>query len=204
MNVMTKNRHWVASVGVAALFASLALTACSPKHDEPTATPASANTPATVAVVQEAEPKCTNEPRTDENDKRPRCGGQGNPLVVAKKSGYRIDISGVGTRTDGSACVVKPSIVCDIDKPFSNEFCGGTLTHTPTSDKGGTFEMHVSGNGGSFTQSGSYTLGGPAEKITATYASTKLCAHAGGRTICLPPRTISATWTKVDDCEAAQ
>lgn len=204
MNVTAKHRRGIASAGASIAFAALALVACSPKHEEPTAAPASSSVPATVATVREEEPKCSDEPRTDENDKRPRCGGQGNPLVVAKKSGYRIDISGVGTRTDGSACVVKPSIVCDIDKPFSNEFCGGTLTHTPTSDKGGTFEMHVSGNGGSFTQSGSYTLGGPAEKITATYASTKLCAHAGGRTICLPPRTISATWTKVDDCEAAQ
>ena len=204
MNVMTKNRYWAASVGVAALFASLALTACSPKHDEPTATPASANTPATVAVVQEAEPKCTNEPRTDENDKRPRCGGPGNPLVVAKKSGYRIDISGVGTNAGGGACQVKPITTCDITKPFAGEFCGGTLTHTPSGDKGGTFELRVAGGGGSFTQSGSYALSGPEERMTATYASTKLCAQAGGRTICLPPRTISATWTKVDDCEAAQ
>jgi len=204
MNATTKHHHWMASTAASIAFAALALAACSSKHEEPAAAPASASAPATVVVAQREEPKCTDEPRTDVNDKRPRCGGMGNPPVVAKKSGYRIDIAGVGTRTDGSACTVKPSIVCDVDKPFSSEFCGGTLTHTPTSDKSGTFEMHVSGNGGSFTQSGSYTLGGPAEKITATYASTKLCAQAGGRTICLPPRTISATWTRVDDCGAAQ
>ena len=184
--------------------ALLALAACSSKTDRPPVASAAGSAPATVAVVQEAEPKCTNEPRTDENDKRPRCGGPGNPLVVAKRSGYRIDIAGVGTRTDGSACVVKPSIVCDITKPFAGEFCGGTLTHTPSGDKDGTFELRVAGGGGSFTQSGSYALSGPEERMTATYASTKLCAQAGGRTICLPPRTISATWTKVDDCEAAQ
>ena len=204
MNATTKHRHWVVSVGVSIAFAALALAACSPKHEEPAVVPASASTPATVAAVQEAGPKCTDEPRTDENDKRPRCGGMGNPPAAAKKSGYRIDIAGVGARTDGSACTVKPSIVCDVDKPFSSEFCGGTLTHTPSGDKGGTFELRVAGGGGSFTQSGSYALSGPEERMTATYASTKLCAQAGGRTICLPPRTISATWTKVDDCGAAQ
>ena len=126
--------------------------------------------------------------------------GKASLQFDTKQGGYRIDISGVGTSTSGGACQVKPITTCDITKPFSGEFCGGTLTHTPTGDKGGTFEMHVSGGGGSFTQSGSYTLSGPEEKITATYASTKLCAQAGGRTICLPPRTLSATWTKVQDC----
>lgn len=188
----------------------LLLAACSrPAPDAAAPTPA---TPAPSAPAAAARPdsgpaasaaapddkKCTNEPRTDENDKRPRCGGMGTPR--AGKQGYRIDIAGTGRNTGGGACVVKPTVVCDITKPFSSEFCGGTLTHTPTSDKGGTFEMHVSGGGGAFTQSGSYTLSGPEERMTATYASTKLCAQAGGRTICLPPQTISTTWTRVEDC----
>ena len=117
-----------------------------------------------------------------------------------KQGGYQIDISGMGTTIGGGACVVKPVKVCDVSKPFSSEFCGGTLSHVPTGDKGGTFEMHVSGGGGSFTQSGNYTLSGPEERLTATYASTKLCAQARGRTICLPPRTLSTTWTRIDDC----
>ena len=186
-------------------FALLAMAACSPKpapqsDAAPVTTPASVAipAPANVAVAQEGERKCTNEPRTDENDKRPRCGGMGTPK--AGKPGYRIDIAGIGRNTSGGACVVKPTVACDVSKPFSSEFCGGTLTHTPTSDKGGTFEMHVSGGGGSFTQSGSYTLSGPEEQMTATYASTKLCAQGGGMTFCLPPRTLSTTWTKVDDC----
>ena len=126
--------------------------------------------------------------------------GKASLQFDTKKGGYRIDIAGTGRNTSGGACTVKPTVACDISKPFSSEFCGGTLTHTPTSDKGGTFEMHVSGGGGSFTQSGSYTLSGPEEQMTATYASTKLCAQGGGMTFCLPPRTLSTTWTKVDDC----
>ncbi|MFT3897429.1 MAG: hypothetical protein QM719_07010 [Thermomonas sp.] len=187
--------------------ALLALAACSPKpapqaDAAPASPPASVAppAPASVAVAQAGDEKCTNEPRIDENDKRPRCGGMGNPPVAAEKSGYRIDISGIGRNTGGGACHVEPITTCDITKPFSGEFCGGTLTHTPSSDKGGTFEMHVSGGGGSFTQSGSYTLSGPEERMTATYASTKLCAQAGGRTICLPPRTLSTTWTRIEDC----
>ncbi len=188
------------SVTLAALPALLLFAACS-RPEAPAAAQAETRPAAApVAAVREDTRKCTNEPRTDENDKRPRCGGPSRQAGTGR-SGYRIDIAGTGRNTEGGACVVKPTIACDIDKPFSSEFCGGTLTHTPTSDKGGTFEMHVSGNGGSFEQSGTYTLSGPAEQMTATYASTKACAHAGGRTICLPPpRTISSTWTRVENC----
>ena len=126
--------------------------------------------------------------------------GKASLQFDTRQGGYRIDVAGMGRNVRSGACRVEPITTCDITRPFAGEFCGGTLTHTPTGDKGGSFELRVSGGGGSFTQSGSYTLSGPAERMTATYASTRLCAQAGGRTICLPPRTLSATWTRVEDC----
>jgi hypothetical protein len=146
-------------------------------------------------------PEKKDQSATIDFEARSRRGvGKASLQFDTKRGGYRIDISGAGTNAGGGACHVEPITTCDITKPFVGEFCGGTLTHTPSGDKGGTFEMRVSGGGGSFTQSGSYALSGPEERMTATYASTRLCAQAGGRTICLPPRTLSATWTKVQDC----
>ena len=94
--------------------------------------------------------------------------------------------------------------VCDITKPFTVTFCGGqaTITHTPASDKGGTWTMHFQGGGGTADSSGSYTLSGPETSLTETITSNRICAQAAGRTICTAPRSSTATWTQIDDCNA--
>lgn len=187
--------------------ALLALAACSPKP-APQADAASspqAATPANVpAAIASATPEetCTHEPRTDPNDKRPRCGGMGGATAPATRA-YSIDIAGMGSTTSGEDCVAKPYNACDIDKPFSTEFCGLTLTHTPTSRTGGTFEVQLTANGGDYKQSGTYTLSGPENRLTATYVTAEMCVHTGGQALCVPQPTRTTTWTKLSDCKAA-
>ena len=82
-------------------FALLALAACSsntdlpPEASAPATVPAPATMPTTapvsIALAQTDEVKCTNEPRVDENDQRPRCGGVGMPPPEASHA-YRITL----------------------------------------------------------------------------------------------------------------
>lgn len=108
------SRHTV----VSACAVALVLAACSPTGTQGTAKPAA--TDAAVAVPREEERKCTNEPRTDEHDTRPRCGGM---AVAAASQAYRF-VGGSGDPVD--------QVVCDIDekfaldgKLFGTEFSGG-------------------------------------------------------------------------------
>ena len=113
-----------------------------------------------------------------------------------KKKGYRIEYAqcpGGGRDT---------AKVCDISKPFTNTFCGGiaTVTHTPTSDKAGTWDFRVTGKG-VVTGNGTYTLSGPEDQLLATYKNAKTCVTASGRSICLAAPTSSVTWRQIDDCD---
>lgn len=187
-------------------FALLALVACSPKQPDAAAAPSPAMTPAapsaSMAIASADDKKCTTEPRTDPNDKRPRCGGMGGATVPATRA-YSIGVAGMGTTTSGDDCVAKPYDVCDIDKPFSTEFCGLTLTHTPASRTGGTFEVQLTAAGVDYKQSGTYTLSGPENRLTATYATAEMCAHTGGQALCVPQPARTTTWTRISDCKAA-
>lgn len=132
MNATTKHRHRMASPAASIAFAALALAACSPKHEASAAAPASASTPATVAGVQQEQPKCSNEPRTDENDQRPRCGGMA--VVAPGAQAYRI-VGGSGDPIDQVVCDIADKFVLD-GKLFGVEFSGGpdgtyTFVRTP-------------------------------------------------------------------------
>ena len=100
-----------------------------------------------------------------------------------EKKSYRI--SGIGDCPG-------PWDVCDISKPFTFAVCGGSMTHTPKDERGGSQVFTHSGAKGT----GSYTLSGPEEKMTAIYQNTT-CAM--GRCFKTPPG--KATWTKIDTCE---
>jgi len=92
---------------------------------------------------------------------------------------------------------------CDVTKPFTVEACGGmaTVSHVPTSDKGGSWTFKFQGAGGFADSGGSYTLSGPEESMTVRYVSGKVCGHAAGRTVCATPKPSSVTWTRIEDCD---
>lgn len=186
--------------------ALLALAACSPKpaaqaDAAPVTTPASiaipAPAPANVAVAQEGEQKCTNEPRTDENDKRPRCGGMAAPQPEPSHA-YRITLDNGDSFT-----------ACDITEPFSGKIGRGmvTMSFKPADDKGGTVAWHFSGGGGMADTAYDYALSGPAENMTGTFrANSAVCGKAAGLGVCAAAKkqTFTSTWTRIERCEAAQ
>lgn len=126
------NRNRCLPVCMMAL-ASLALAACSPEPapqaDAPAAAPATVSSPssatiappASVAVAQDDETRCTHEPRTDEHDKRPRCGGMG--IAPPAPHAYRIVVGG-GDPVDQVVCDIGKVFVLD-GKLFGTEFSGG-------------------------------------------------------------------------------
>ena len=180
--------------------ALLTLAACSPQSRSPpsTATPApAASTPVTPAAAPKPDEHCTNEPKTDPNDKRPRCGGMGAPPASAAAHAYRID--SVTCPGGGHESIQ----ACDITKPFTNTVCGGMadITHTPTSDRGGTWSFVFRGAGGTADSNGTYTLSGSEASLTEHVVGNKICVHAGGRTICTTPRPSTSTWTKIASCK---
>lgn len=188
--------------------ALLLLAACSPKTDGQGAVPApeSAPTPAPVAapaaepapvaIAQEAEQKCTNEPRTDENDTRPRCGGPALQHAAGKRS-YRI------TLDNGEFFQA-----CDITKPFSGKIGRGMVTMSFKPDdhdeKNGTVAWHFSGGGGMADTAYDYALSGPEEKMTGSFvANAAICGKAAGLGACAAARkkTFTSTWTRIEDCD---
>ena len=174
--------------------------ACSPSpapqsDAAPVTTPASVAIPApeNVAVAQEGEQKCTNEPRTDENDKRQRCGGMGAPQP-APSHAYRITLDNGESFT-----------ACDITKPFSGKIGGGmvTMSFKPADEKGGTVAWHFSGGGGMADTAYDYALSGPAENMTGTFrANAAVCGKAAGLGVCAAAKkqTFASTWTRIEDC----
>ncbi|MBS0228099.1 MAG: hypothetical protein JSS23_05310 [Proteobacteria bacterium] len=104
--------------------ALLTLAACSPQSGSPpsTATPApAASTPATPVAAPKPDEHCANEPRTDENDKRPRCGGMTS--VTPASRAFHI-VGGSGDPVDQVVCNIDEKFVLN-GKMFGVEFSGG-------------------------------------------------------------------------------
>ena len=184
--------------------ALLVLAACSSNTGQPAAAPAAAAIPApattpaaaSVAVAREDEQKCSNEPRTDENDKRPRCGGMGTP--PAPSHAYRITLDNGESFT-----------ACDITQPFSGKIGRGlvTMSFKPSDDRNGTVAWHFAGGGGMADTAYDYALSGPEEKMTGAFrANSAVCGKAAGLGACAAAKkqTFSSTWTRIERCEAAQ
>ncbi len=110
------------------------------------------------------------------------------------------DTSRGGYRMVGGKCP-EAVTVCDITKPFTRTACGATMTHVPTSDKGGTYTFEFKGGGGVVrsTGSGTYTLSGTEDQLLATHSSHPICASAG-MTKCYTHPPVTATWTRIEDC----
>jgi hypothetical protein len=117
------NRNRIARACMIAT-ASLALAACSPEPaaqaDAPAAASATVASPVSIAVAQDEGEKCTDEPRTDENDKRPRCGG----VATASATHAFHVVGGSGDPVDQVVCDITDSFVLD-GKMFGVEFSGG-------------------------------------------------------------------------------
>lgn len=182
--------------------ALLVLAACSSNSNQPVHEPAALPAPATIAPAAVAgapdeERKCTNEPRTDENDKRPRCGGMATP-PPATPHAYRI------TLDNGESFAA-----CDITRPFSGTIGGGmvTMSFKPTDDQGGSVAWHFANPRGMADIGYDYALSGPAEKMTGTFrANSAVCGKAAGLGACAAAKkqTFTSTWTRIEACEAAQ
>jgi hypothetical protein len=187
---------------VCPLLALLLVAACSPKQENPPAAPAAAShpvpqapyaAPVAVAKAPAEQEKCTSEPRTDEHDKRPRCGGMGSTTPAPSKA-YRI------TLENGEAISS-----CDITQPFSGKVGSGmiTLGFTPSDARSGKATWHFAGGGGVADTAYTYTLSGPEEKMTGSFqASTAVCGKAAGLTACAAAKqqTFTSVWTRVEAC----
>lgn len=166
-------RHGLVS-GIAIAFALLALAGCSPKTGGQDAAPAYGAAPASapVAAAQEDEQKCTNEPRVDENDQRPRCGGIG---VAPAPRAYRIVVGG-GDPVDQVVCDIGKVFVLD-GKMFGTEFSGGM---------DGTYKMVRTPNisGLQWKASGTYRIdlpNGPDAPGTLNVNANEATTRAGGQ-----------------------
>ena len=190
------------NVSIVAMLVAMAMSAgCSrrempPELPEPPASPAKpAATQASAAAVSvpSGDEKCTNEPRTDQDDKRPRCGGMGTPQA-APSLAYRI------TLDNGESITA-----CDITKPFSGKIGGGmvTMSFTPADGRSGTVAWHFAGGGGVADTAYDYALSGPGEKMTGSFhANTAICGKAAGLGACATAKKqdFSSTWTRIEAC----
>jgi hypothetical protein len=184
--------------------AMLALVACSSKSDRPAdalapaTIPAPATTPAPAAVVvaQGQARKCTSEPRTDENDKRPRCGAVALP--PAPSHAYRITLDNGESFT-----------ACDITHPFSGKIGRGmvTMSFKPADDRSGTVAWHFANARGMADTAYDYALSGPGEKMTGAFrANSAVCGKTAGLGACAAAQkqAFTSTWTRIERCETAQ
>jgi hypothetical protein len=164
--------------------ALLVLAACSSKDDGHATAPVSAAAPvqpraagnAPAAVVTRDEPECTNEPRTVENDKRPRCVMVGDLQVP---HAYRV-VGGGGDPVDHVVCDIGDRFVLD-GKMFGVAFSGGvdgtwTFVRTPKIPglgwkAGGRYHIEFpdgpAGPGTMTTQGGGTTTAGAISRDTA-------------------------------------
>ncbi len=94
---------------------------------------------------------------------------------------------------DGVGDCRGPWKVCDVTKPFTFAACGGSMTHTPSSPRSGSFTFNHSGVRGN----GSYTLTGDKNRMSATYQGT-VCLPTGA---CIQQPPGKAVWTQTDDCD---
>lgn len=128
---------------------------------------------------------------------KPRCATRSKRGVG--RATLEFDTKQGGYRIAGGSCK-ESYTVCDISKPFTGNACGATYTHNPTSDQGGTYSFCWEGGGGVVSSSGTYTLSGPEETLTATHSSSAVCAKAG-LTRCYTHPPVIGTWTRIDACE---
>ncbi|MBS0576613.1 MAG: hypothetical protein JSS45_09370 [Proteobacteria bacterium] len=104
----------------------LALLAVAASSATATATAAGARAAAsqhsgpTAIADSPKEKKCTNEPRTDERDKRPRCGSMG---AASAPRAYHV-VGGSGDPVDQTVCDINQSFVLN-GRLFGVEFSGG-------------------------------------------------------------------------------
>ncbi len=184
----------------------LLLAACSRPAPETATTPPAApapSAPATAAgqgsgpaasAAAAPEEKCTNEPRTDENDKRPRCGGVG---VASAPRAYRIVIGG-GDPVDQIVCDISKTFVLE-GKMFGTEFSGGME---------GTYKMVRTPNipGLQWKGSGTYRIdlpNGPDAPGKLNVHAREATTRAGGLVDENAGYTDAFTLTPVADCKAA-
>ncbi len=172
------------------------MPACSQQGQETTAKPASAPASSVAVAHQEDKEKCTKEPRTDENDKRTRCGGMGTAQPAATHA-YRVTLDNGESITS-----------CDITKPFGGKIGHGmvALAFVPRDARGGTVSWHFAGGGGVADTAYDYALNGPDEKMIGTFkAKAAICGKAAGLGVCSAARkqVFSSTWTKIDSCKDA-
>lgn len=178
------------SVVMAIVLASLASTACSPKGGQDAAKPATMDAPA--AVAQEDEGKCTSEPRKDEHDARPRCGGM---AMAAPLQAYRIVVGG-GDPVDQVVCDIGKTFVLE-GKMFGTEFSGGM---------DGTYKMVRTPNipGLQWKASGTYRVelpDGPGKPGTMSVKANEATTRAGGQVDENAGYTDTFTLTPVAACE---
>ena len=185
--------------------ALLLLVACSKPAPEPAAaapaqtppaTTTAADAPTAIAVTPPEE-TCTHEPRTDPDDKRPRCGGVGSPQANVSHA-YRITLENGESFT-----------ACDITQPFSGRIGGGMvkMSFKPADGRSGTVAWHFANARGLADTSYDYALSGPEEKMTGIFRTdSAVCGKAAGLGACAAARkqTFTSTWTRIDDCEAVQ
>ena len=182
--------------------ALLVLTACAPSHAPDEAPKPVSPSPATIASQHPAlsvetpkDEKCTTEPRTDDNDKRPRCGGMNGAPAVSHA--YRIQLDNGESFT-----------ACDITQPFTGKIGGGMITmkYTPTGNKTGKVDWHFAGGGGMADTAYTYTLSGPENEMTATYTATAaVTGHGSGLTVQAKAvhQTFTSKWIRIEPCKAA-
>ena len=94
----------------------LTLAACSPQGAQDDAKPAT--TPA--AIARDDEPKCTDDPRTGEEHRLPRCSGI---ATVSSPRAYRL-VGASGDPVDQVVCDISETFVLD-GKLFGVELSGG-------------------------------------------------------------------------------
>jgi hypothetical protein len=190
--------HLIPAARAATIVIALALAACSQKREEQAIAPApepasaTAHPPPAIAGAPTDEPECTNEPRTDENDKRPRCGGIGTTPPVAHA--YRITLDSGESFT-----------ACDITKPFTGKIGRGmvTMAFTPADGRSGKVAWHFAGGGGMADTAYDYTLDGPEYKMTGTFrANAAVCGKAAGLGVCAAAKkqAFTSTWARTEDC----
>ena len=184
------------SVALASLFVAACSPSPAPQADAAVAPPqpaAAMPAPASLARARTDEAKCTDEPRIDEDDRRPRCGGLGAPQSGTPHA-YRITLDNGESFT-----------ACDITRPFAGKIGGGmvTMSFKPADDTGGTVAWHFAGGGGVADTAYDYALSGPAEKMTGSFrASSAVCGKAAGLAACAVAnkQAFTSTWTRIEAC----
>ena len=188
----TRKRAAVSACVVASVL--LALAACSPGGDRaPAAGPSSTPAPASTATPATDEAQtCAQDPRTDEHDRRPRCGGM---AAAPALRAYRV-VGGSGDPVDQVVCDIEKTFVLD-GKLFGVEFSGGL---------DGTYKFVRTPNipGLNWKASGTYHIDlpdGPGAPGTLSVRAREATTRAGRVSDNNAGYTDTFTMTPVEDCK---